>query len=83
MKIGESHSYTVIWNDCYQNKEEGLTIEVTATSGLFPTIYRTVLRGVEYEVSEAALMKQSPETQIIKMAMSGFEELKEKYVVHE
>jgi hypothetical protein len=83
MKIGESHSYTVIWNDCYQTDDKELTIEVTATSGVFPTIYRTVLRGVEYEVSEAALMKQSPQTQIIKMAISSFEELKEKYVVNE
>lgn len=83
MKIGESHSYTIIYNDCYQSENKDLTIEVTATSGAFPTIYRTVLKGVDFEVKEAALMKQTPENEIIKLAISGFDELKEKYVINE
>ena len=77
MKIGESHSYKIIYFESLRNEQR--LIEVTATMGVFPTIYRIVLNGSDFEIKDAALFKQTPEDQIVKLAISAFKELKEKY----
>ena len=81
MKIGESHSYTIIYHERYQNAEKTISFEVTATSGVFPTIYRTVEKNSELIIKDAVFVKRISEPEILRLAISVFDELKEKYIL--